>query len=101
MKSESTTDFSGLQSEPAKNDQLRPNKQVQTFQIAVTEKIKELDYDFNGTITDIYDELCQAINHAADVVLPKVKRKSGVRRKVSKTTRGLYDQAESKTHRTF
>ena len=40
----------------------------------------------------MYAKMCAAITHAANEVLPKVKRKPGIRRKVSKQTRDLYDQ---------
>ena len=39
----------------------------------------------------MYSKMCAAITHAAQKVLPKVKRKSGIKRKVSKRTRDLYD----------
>ena len=63
------------------------------------DKLLALDFGGSESTTSIYDKLCKAVHHAAETVLPKIKRKAGVRRKVSKATRDLYDTKERKVAR--
>ena len=101
MKSEPAPDFSVIQGDQLDEQGLpRPNKQAQAFQSAVAEKLEELGYREDGSTTSIYDKLCKAVNHTAETTLPKIKRKSGVRRKVSQKTKDLYDNEEARTART-
>ena len=99
-KSEPTPDFSVLQGTETKNGQPTMNPHAQEFQQAVTDNLKQANFYPQVSTVEIYDKLCSAINKAAQDVLPKVKRKKGVRRKVSKTTKNLYDKTELKQKRT-
>ena len=62
-------------------------------------KLKEANYNAQGSTTDIYEKLCKAITDTAQEVLPKVRRKQGAKRKVSKKTRDLYTNVETSEER--
>ena len=100
VKKEAVPDFSVLRSVITKQGQESPNSHAQEFQQAVTENLKAAEFDAQGSTAEVYDKLCVAINKAAEDVLPKVKRKKGVRRKVSRATRELYNSTEAKVERT-
>ena len=53
----------------------------------------ELQYD-NTTddTTTMYDKMRRSIHHAVESVLPTVKRKQGIKRKVSDKTKALYEK---------
>ena len=45
----------------------------------------------------MYQKIREAIQHAIDTVLPVVKRKRGITRKVPERTKALYDQRTKMT----
>ena len=100
VRTEPVPDFSVLQAAATdKNGRQTLNPHAQAFQQAVTDNLKAAEFNTQGSTAEIYDKLCTAITKAAQDVLPKVKRKKGVRRKVSKATRDLYDEVEIKGER--
>ena len=100
IKAEPKPDFSVLKSDVNKQGQPVPNTYAKNFQNAVRDKLLVLDFGKHETTSSIYDKLCKAVNAAAQLVLPKAKGKKGINRKVSKTTRGLYDKKERDVART-
>ena len=90
IKSAPVPDFSVLQG--GSTPDARRTKYVQRFDQAVQDKLKELEYSVADTAAATYDKLCKAIEDAATSILPKKRRKKGIKRKVSKRTRVLYDE---------
>ena len=57
-----------------------------------------LTYDtVNDDTKTMYQKIREAIQHAIDTVLPVVKRKRGITRKVPERTKALYDQRTKMT----
>ena len=56
-------------------------------------KLEQLQYDpVADSTTTMYDKICEAIQHAVEVVIPTVTRKKGVARKVSDRTKALFEK---------
>jgi hypothetical protein len=63
------------------------------FDEAVATKLAELHSDADKDSTQkIYADMCTAITHAVNTVLPTVKKRRRVKRKVSERTKALYEQ---------
>ena len=100
VKPEPSPDFSVMQDGITdKKGNSGPNKQAQAFQATVTAKLKTLVFSSTDSTTDIYSKLCKVIKCVAED-LPKKKKKSGTKRKVSKKTRDLHDRKERAQERT-
>lgn len=95
VKSAPAPDFSALRGETINEQgQSGPNQYVQAFGKAVQSKLQALQFSASGSAATMYDKMCTAIQFATEEVLPKARRKTCIRRKVSKETRDLYDERE-------
>ena len=90
-KSKSVPDFTTLSTEEL-DEEGKPttNRYVIEFGQAVSKKLEELSHCMTDSATKMHKDMCTAISHAIETVLPTVKRSKGARRKVSEHTKGLY-----------
>ena len=71
----------------------KANKTLYQFDDSVTKNLKKTLFDFEDDASTImYSEMCDSINATAEQTLPLYTLRHGVQRKVSETTKKLYDQ---------
>jgi hypothetical protein len=71
------------------------NEMLQAFEDELEHKLGELDYSMYDSAAEMYRKFCTAVAHAVDTVLPTVKKKKGIRRKISDKTKSLFEQRKN------
>lgn len=67
------------------------NEKMQAFEQAIKQKLEEQQYSTaDDNTTMMYDKMCNAIQHASDIVLEEREHKGGIRREVSEKTQNLF-----------
>ena len=94
MRPQSVKDFECLYETPTDDDgNPLPNLQLQAFEEVVQIRLEESGFSVeDDNTTFMYQKFCDAVTHAVDTVLPTVKKTKGMRRKVSKRTKALYER---------
>ena len=85
-KPQSTKDFNVLKSGAPQANQTRAR-----FDEAVNEKLTELGHDRADSTNKLYADICTAIHHAIDKVLPTTKKEKHQKREVSARTKKLFN----------
>ena len=96
VRSQSVKDYDYLYEQKI-DDNGNPIKDeiLQAFEDELEHNLGDLDYSMYDSATDMYRKFCTAVVHAVKIILSTIKKRKGIRRKISDKIKSLFDQRKN------